>query len=89
MSISKVREAAKKCYLLMAEPLRPQLPPPSKLMAVGTLTVGKKKVLKKSFFFLNDKALMTLPLKKNDLFILFHFQAIMKLNALNARIRFD
>ena len=46
-----IREAAKKLVLLlMAGPLRPNLPPPSSLMAVGNLERWKKRLQKKLFF---------------------------------------
>jgi len=45
-----VREAAKKVLPLMAGPLRPNPPPPSGLMADGTLERWKKWFQKKFFF---------------------------------------
>ena len=40
----------KKVFLLMAGPLRPKPPPPSSLMAVGTLERWEKRFQKKLFF---------------------------------------
>ena len=54
-----IREAAKKVLLLMAEPLRPNPPPPSSLMAVGKMERWEKR-LKKSYFSLMARPL-TLP----------------------------
>ena len=45
-----IREAAKKVLLLMDGPLRPNPPPHSSLMAVGTLERWKKRFQKINFF---------------------------------------
>ena len=55
-----LREAAKKkVLLLMAGPLRPNLPPPSSLMAVEILERWKKRF--KFFCFLNGPTLYPPP----------------------------